>query len=418
MRKYLSCLLFVLCLFSPQMNAQSAFTVETVPNPKDRGDGYVSDPDAYLSPADETTINRLLAVLEDSSSAQVAVVIVGSIGNENPKDFATRLFSHWGIGQAGIDNGLLILTVMDQRRTEFETGYGLEGVLPDAYCYRIGMQELVPYFKEEQYGQGLIAAVQAIAEILQDPASLPEIQLAPLAQGTPAANQAPRRWLGLPPWLAVYLLINLLFHGGLLLWLLFTYQSKEDLYDRYMRVRKVTQFWLAILFPLPYLPAFFLLKKMAQNLRNKPRYSKINGKIMHKLSEEEDDRFLERGQITEEEIGSVDYDIWVTEDENEVLILRYQKRYSKYSACPKCGFNTYHLAHTRVVRHATYSHSGKKEIVYECKNCRYEDKQYKTIPKKQRSSSSSGGGSWGGGGGGGGSWGGGSSGGGGAGVSW
>ncbi len=137
---------------------------------------------------------------------------------------------------------------------------------------------------------------------------------------------------------------------------------------------------------------------------------------MHKLSEEEDDRFLEKGQITEEEIGSVDYDVWVTEDEEEVLILKYQKRYSKYNSCPQCKFRTYYMAHSRTIVRATYSHSGTKEETYECKNCGYERVKHKTIPKKQRSSSS--GGSFGSGGGGGGSWGGGSSGGGGAGVSW
>lgn len=414
MWKHLNYTLLLVVFVCQGAIAQNSYTVGTVPNPKDRG-GYVSDPDDYLSPNDETVINRLLTTLEDSSSAQVAVVVLHSIGDENPKDFTTRLFSQWGIGQADVDNGLLILTVMDQRRTEFETGYGLEGVLPDAYCYRIGMQELVPYFKEEQYGQGLIAAVKAIAGILQDPASLPEIQLEPLGQSTPREIRSPRWWYGLAPVIRGYIILNLLFHFGLLLWLLFTYQSKEELYDRYVRVRQATQFWLAILFPLPYLPLFFLLRRLARNLREKPRYSKVNGKIMHKLSEEEDDHFLEHGQVTEEELDSVDYDVWVTEDEDDVLILRYQKRFTKYSACPKCGFRTYHLAHTQIVRQATKRHSGKKKVVYECKNCRYEDVQYQVIPKLVESSSSSGGSSWGGGGG---SWGGGSSGGGGAGVSW
>jgi uncharacterized protein len=417
MWKQISCPFLFVFLLASWGRAQTTYTIATVPNPKDRGAGYISDPDDYLRPDEEAAINQILAALEDSSSAQVAVALLASIGAENPKDFATRLFQHWGIGQAQTDNGLLILSVLDQRRTEFETGYGLEAVLPDAYCYRIGMQELVPYFKEEQYGQGLLAAVKAIAEILQDPASLPDIQTTePLGRKAPREIRSPRWWFGMPPFLRGYLFINLLFHFGLLLWLLFTYWSKEELYDRYLRIRKVTHFWLGILFPLPYLPLFFLLRKMAKSLRDKPRYSKVNGKLMHRLSEEEDDHFLEKGQITEEEIESVDYDVWVTEEEDDVLILRYKKKFSKYSACPKCKFLTYHLTHTHVIRHATYDHSGKKELTYECKNCHYKDVQYQTIPKKEHSSSS-GGGSWGGGGGGG-SFGGGSSGGGGAGVSW
>ena len=143
-------------------SAQTSYTIESVPNPKSGGNGYVSDPDDILSPEDEIRLNQLISEMEDSTTAQLAVVIVQSIGTVNPKYFTTELFNHWGIGQADVDNGLLIFTVMDQRRTEFETGYGLEGVLPDVICYRIGMQELVPEFKLGNYGQGLINAVKAI----------------------------------------------------------------------------------------------------------------------------------------------------------------------------------------------------------------------------------------------------------------
>ena len=154
-------LIAILCLCSFRLHAQTAYTIESVPNPKNGGSGYVSDPDDILSSADELRLNQLISEMEDSTTAQVAVVIVQSIGTVNPKFFTTELFNHWGIGQADVDNGLLIFTVMDQRRTEFETGYGLEGVLPDVICYRIGMQELVPEFKLGNYGQGLINAVES-----------------------------------------------------------------------------------------------------------------------------------------------------------------------------------------------------------------------------------------------------------------
>jgi uncharacterized protein len=135
---------------------------------------------------------------------------------------------------------------------------------------------------------------------------------------------------------------------------------------------------------------------------------------MHKLHEVEDDRYLELGQVVEEHLGSVDYDVWITEDEEDILILPYKKRWSKYKACPKCQFRTYALSDTNVLRNATYSHSGKKEVIHTCKNCNYRNRRIVVIPKKTRSSG--GGGSFGGGGGS--SFGGGSSGGGGAGVSW
>ena len=113
----------------------------------------MSDPDGVIGADAVAEINAIAAAVEDSSTAEIAVVVLTSVGDQNPKDFSTALFNHWGIGKADKDNGLLILTIMDQRRTEFETGYGMEGVLPDVLCYRVGMQVLVPYFQQGEYGE-------------------------------------------------------------------------------------------------------------------------------------------------------------------------------------------------------------------------------------------------------------------------
>lgn len=390
--------------------AQTAYTVEGIPNPKDSR-GYVSNPDGVLSEGEVMQLNGVAAALENSSTAQVAIVIVNSIGEENPKDFATRLFNYWGIGQADVDNGLLIFSVMDQRRTEFETGYGLEGVLPDVICYRIGMQELVPYFKDGQYGQGLLSALIRIKTTLEDPEALEEIRSGGSQQY--GSGQAFRPVPGLPAALGWYIVANALFHLLVVLWLLYTGFSKQDLYDRYRAVRRVYFFIFVILFPIPYLLVYFYLKRRLNYLRNHPRFGKDTGKPLHKLDEWKDDEYLEAGQVMEEKVGSVDYDVWVTDEHDEVLILRYAKRFSRYSDCPKCHYRTYYLEQTRVLKAATYSHSGLQEQIFSCKNCNYLDRKLITIPKKTRSS---GGGSSGGGGGGG--FGGGSSGGGGAGVSW
>ncbi|MCB9264189.1 MAG: TPM domain-containing protein [Lewinellaceae bacterium] len=404
-------LLFLVILLSgSRALAQTVYTVETIPDPKQNGNGYVSNPDNILSGEEVQQLNTLITELERNSTAQVAIVIVNSIGEDNPKEFATRLFQYWGIGQSDKDNGLLIFTVMDQRRTEFETGYGLEGVLPDVICYRIGMQELVPYFREGKYGQGLYAATAKIKETLESPEALEEIRSE--MKGKEPFRPVP----GLPAVLGWYFVVVLIFHFFLLIWLLYTRFSKQELYDRYMAVRPLKSIVFFILFPIPFAAVYYYLGRLLKNLRNHPRYSKVNGKLMHKLDEQADDAFLEQGQVTEEEIGSVDYDVWVTDDHDDVLILRYAKRWTKYEKCPKCSYVTYHKQHSRVLRPATYNHSGKREITFACKNCNYTDTRIEIIPQKVRSSGGGGGGGFSGGGGS--SWGGGSSGGGGAGVSW
>ncbi|MEM6377151.1 MAG: TPM domain-containing protein [Bacteroidota bacterium] len=386
------------------------YTVESVPNPKVRGGGYVSNPDNIISPTDVSRLNSLLTEMENNTTAQVAVVIVQSIGEANPKDFTHELFNKWGIGQADVDNGLLVFTVMDQRRTEFETGYGLEGVLPDVVCYRIGMQELVPEFKEGRYGDGLIKAVERIKLTLEDPAAAEEITSNPNVRVNPYADGhvLSKGAVALLVYAGLTLLLSIYFIGRIINAL----RGREELYDKYLDLKKVHFGIFLFLIPLPYIFIYIFLNRKLKHLRYHPRFSRDTGEPLRLLSEEEEDDYLDAGQITEEEIGSVDYDVWANDAGNDLLILRYKKRFSQYSACPQCNYQTFYHAHTHTILPATYSSSGKQRVVYECKNCHHQKVDIKVIPRKTRSSSSGGSG------GGGSSFGGGSSGGGGAGVSW
>ena len=89
-------------------------------------------------------INVILDSLQKQTGAEVAVVVLNSIGQSEIKPFATDLLKLWGIGKAKKDNGLLMLFVLDQKKVTFETGYGLEGILPYAICKRIQIQNMIP----------------------------------------------------------------------------------------------------------------------------------------------------------------------------------------------------------------------------------------------------------------------------------
>lgn len=144
----------------------SQWTLETVPDPKSTGIGFISNPDKILNNDEISYLNNVLTILRDSSRAEVAVVMLHSIGDENPKTFATDLFNYWHIGNQETNNGLLILFVMNQRRVEFETGYGLEQTLTDAKCYSIQQKYMVPRFKQAYYGQGVVDGVNEIKHFL------------------------------------------------------------------------------------------------------------------------------------------------------------------------------------------------------------------------------------------------------------
>ena len=116
---------------------------------------------------------------------QVAVVAVNSIGDADPVDFRNKLFNHWGLGNEEADNGLLVLLVVEQGAIEIETGYGVEGLLPDAICKRIIENLMIPHFSDGDFDRGMIEGVGAMALVLQgaDPAEVtePEEDLAAIA---------------------------------------------------------------------------------------------------------------------------------------------------------------------------------------------------------------------------------------------
>jgi len=156
-----------LTAFPVLLVAQSAEAYLTrIPDPKRLGEAYVSNPDGVLSVGTVADLNATLRPLDQSGRAHLDVVAVNSIGEAEPKTAATALFNRWKIGDKTKDNGLLMLVVMDQRRVEFETGYGLEADVPDVVCYRIQQRYMVPLLRagntDEAIRQGVAALLRQL----------------------------------------------------------------------------------------------------------------------------------------------------------------------------------------------------------------------------------------------------------------
>ena len=160
MKKLFITLLFAISVIS--LNAKTVWTIETIPNTRLQSNYiHVSDPDGYISDDYEMRINTALNAIRDQ--ADVFLVALSSIGNDSPQAFRTELFNKWGIGDKGKDNGLLLLFVEDQHAFEFETGYGIEPILPDAVCFQIFNNTIKPCFKKGDYEGGMYAGVLDIA---------------------------------------------------------------------------------------------------------------------------------------------------------------------------------------------------------------------------------------------------------------
>ena len=123
---------------------------------------YVSNPDNILSSESVAEIDKMLYALEEKTGIQVVVAVLSGIEGGDSFDFAYRLGAENGVGEKGRDNGLVILLSTEERCVQFATGYGLEGVLPDAICKRIQQKYMVEHFKKNDWDLGMLNGIRAV----------------------------------------------------------------------------------------------------------------------------------------------------------------------------------------------------------------------------------------------------------------
>lgn len=122
----------------------------------------VNDYTNTLSASQVQQLENKLVAFDDSTSTQIAIAIVKSVGDYDINEYALELGRKWGVGQAGKNNGIMIVVAIGDRKISIQTGYGLEGVLPDIYAKRIIENEIKPNFKAGDYFQGLNSGTDAI----------------------------------------------------------------------------------------------------------------------------------------------------------------------------------------------------------------------------------------------------------------
>lgn len=127
-----------------------------------RPNQLVNDYTGTLSASQIASLEQKLVAFDDSTSNQVAVVILKSVGNYDINEYALELGRKWGIGGKNKNNGVILLIALGDRKLAIQTGYGLEGALPDVYTKRIIENDIKPYFKAGNYYQGIISGTDAI----------------------------------------------------------------------------------------------------------------------------------------------------------------------------------------------------------------------------------------------------------------
>jgi uncharacterized protein len=389
-----------------------------------------------LTREQRASLEDLSRSVENRTTAQLAVVTVPSLDAQTVESYANELFNTWHIGRKDLNNGVLLLVAPNERRIWIEVGFGLEPLLTDSLCGEILDQFAVPRFKSGDYPGGIVATAHRVAEIVMadraaargDPNSGPALARrkthnAFWANGAAAAAAfglfvlgiaaAFRRLYSTIAFFTVTAISALLL--GLAAWFTFNAPARNEPMAIFGGVALASfGAWILNLF---------------RYRRYGPHGCSKCGARLELLSEQDDNPKLLPVQRLEEQIGSVDYDVWFCHACLNQDTERYVKTFSGYTDCPECNGRTFKEDAPETLRPATRLSTGQARVDGRCVFCNHKDVRYIVLPQlpdpstsnNSFGSSSNSGGSFGGfsgGGGGGGGFGGGSSGGGGAGRGW
>jgi len=395
--RFLYLLALCLSLVSDSFSQPVASIIDSIPNPRKTNGSWIYQEVDMLQDR-YADINGFLDSLERETSAEVAVVVLASIGDNAVEDFATTLFNKWGIGKKEKNNGVLILHVLDQRKIRIEVGYDLEGALPDLICKRIIDEITVPYFKENNFPDGHYWMAKAVesyirekpiadfASFAKDPVNARSVTLEEKnASGTGYVYELPANFelivsLGLLSVVLLIVLVNgLFFFIGI--W-------QKDPFKQYLFVKKREKYMARMIgppliglglylfytsWPFTAFGAFFvgfvswrffpwnivLKKKNLDTLRLQSRVcSKCSGK-MQMLKENQEDQYLTDVMQAQEKIGLIAYDVWACSCGN-TRIDNYDSGVRARN-CPKCKKPTYACVESQTLEAATSSSSGREK---------------------------------------------------------
>jgi uncharacterized protein len=183
-----------------------AFAAEKYPA---RGINAVNDFAKVIDPASAAKMESLAREVFQKTGTAIVVTTVATIGeNEDHRMYANGLYKAWGIGKKGEDKGVLIFFTLKERKIRIETGYGVEGVLPDGLVGEILDKYVIPQLKAGDYGKGLYNAVYACSAYIAKDAG---VQLSGSVSSSRAKASGEKKGIG------VFGIIILLIIGALLL---------------------------------------------------------------------------------------------------------------------------------------------------------------------------------------------------------
>ncbi|RZM26296.1 MAG: TPM domain-containing protein, partial [Pedobacter sp.] len=130
-------------------------------------DRLVNDYTNTLSATQLQQLESKLVAFDDSTSTQIAIAIVKTVGDYDINEYALELGRKWGVGGAKKNNGVMIVIALGDRKISIQTGYGVEGALPDISTNRIIESDIKPFFKAGDYYGGIEAGTNSIMQLVK-----------------------------------------------------------------------------------------------------------------------------------------------------------------------------------------------------------------------------------------------------------
>ena len=148
--------------------------------------GAVNDFAGVIAPEYKDQMEKLAQEVWQKTGTAIVVATVATLGeNEEINDYVNRLYRAWGIGKKGENKGVLMFLTVKERKMRIETGYGVEGILPDGLVGEIRDKYMLPFFRQNEYGKGMANGMIAIASVVAKDAGV-------TLTGNPVVEQ-PRR---------------------------------------------------------------------------------------------------------------------------------------------------------------------------------------------------------------------------------
>lgn len=308
---------------------------------------YVNDFARLLSAEEVAEVRSSFESLRQRRGIEATVVTIDSISDypgygRSVPGFATALFNDWGVGNAERSDGVMLLVAREQREVRIELGAG-HASEANAHMARIIEREIVPRFKQNDFGGGIVRGARALAvHFSRAPAEQRRDPLAESAERqrsravedrTPPSE--PSFWQTVTNWRSVLwgLLVGLVGFGA-------------------VRARRLSR------------------------VRKCPHCAVD----MKRLDETSDDVHLDSGQKVEEALGSVDWRVWECPQCEAIHIDSRRAWFSRYNDCPDCGRRAV-WASTRTLEHPTTWSTGLQEVVLECAHCPFRKKDTRTLAR-------------------------------------